>query len=63
MSFTSIPVIANDKTKPEYIFSSIEMFLFFMSKLLPKENKTILSSNHTILSKCMLVTYTTDRNG
>ena len=31
MSFTSIPVIANDKNKSECIFSSIEMF--FIQKL------------------------------
>ena len=48
MSFTSIPVIVNDKNKPECSFSSIEIFL---QKQLPKENKMILTSNHTILTK------------
>ena len=28
MSITSIPVIANDKNKPECIFSSIDMFFY-----------------------------------
>ena len=28
MSITSIPVKANDKNKPECIFSSIDMFFF-----------------------------------
>ena len=50
MSFTSIPVIANDKNKPECIFYfSIERF--FNVETAIKRKKTILSSKHTILTK------------
>ena len=49
MSFTSIPVIANDKNKPECIFFFIERF--FNVETAFKRKKTILSSNHTILRK------------
>ena len=50
MSFTSIPVIANDKTKPEYIFSSIEMFLFFYVETTTKrkQNNSVFQSYHFI---------------
>ena len=50
MSFTSIPVIANDKNKPECIFFFIERFFFNVETAI-KRKKTILSSNHTILTK------------
>ena len=50
MSFTSIPVIANDKNKPECIFFFIERF-FNVETAIKREKKTILSSNHTILTK------------
>ena len=49
MSFTLIPVIAIDKNKPECIF-----FLYgkvFNVETAIKRKKTILSSNHTILTK------------
>ena len=51
MSFTSLPVIANDKIKQKCIF-----FYFFIERFLNvetaiKRKKTILSSNHTILTK------------
>ena len=46
MSFTSIPVIANDKKKPECIF-----FLILKCFYEEKENKTISSSNQLILTK------------
>ena len=49
MSFTSIPVIANDKSKPESIFFFIESF--FNVETASKRKKTILSSIHTILTK------------
>ena len=49
MSFKSIPVIANDKNKPECIFFFIERFLNVETAI--KRKKTILSSNHTILTK------------
>ena len=49
MSCTSIPVIANDKNKPECIFFFIERF--FNVETAIKRKKTILSSNHTILTK------------
>ena len=49
MSFKSIPVIANDKNKPECIFFFIERF--FNVETAIKRKKTILSSNHTILTK------------
>ena len=50
MSFTSIPVIANDKNKPECIFYFfIESFSNVDTAI--KRKKTILSSNHTILTK------------
>ena len=50
MSFMSIPVIANDKNKPEH------MFIFFIERFFNvetaiKRKKNILSSNHTILTK------------
>ena len=45
MSFMSIPVIAKDKNKLECIFCVfIEMFFIV-------EEKTLLSLNHTILTK------------
>ena len=53
MSFTSIPVIANkiaNKINRNVFFLLLKCF-FFYEKLLSKENKTILSSNHTILMK------------
>ena len=59
MSFSSTPVIANDKNKPVFFL----LLKCFMWKLLPKENKKILSSNHMILTNCRLVTYITNRNG
>ena len=49
MSFTSIPVIANDKNKPECIFFFIE--IFFLCRNYYQEKKMILSSIHTILTK------------
>ena len=49
ISFTSLPVIANDKSKPERIFFFIEMF--FNVETAIKTKKPILSSNHTILTK------------
>ena len=50
MSFTSIPAIANDKNKPEFIFCFfIESFINVETAI--KRKKTILSSNHTILTK------------
>ena len=50
MSFTSIPVIANDKNKPECIFYFFNE-RFFNVETAIKRKKTILSSNHTILTK------------
>ena len=50
MSFTSIPVIANDKNKPECIFYFF-IESFFNVETAIKRKKTILSSNHTILTK------------
>ena len=51
MSFKSIPVIANDKNKSECIlFSSLKGFLY-VETAIKREKKTILSSNHTILTK------------
>ena len=50
MSFMSIPVIANDKNKPECIFFSL-LKCFFNVETAIKRKKTILSSNHTILTK------------
>ena len=50
MSFMSIPVIANDKNKPECIpYFFIERF--FNVETAIKRKKTILSSNYTILTK------------
>ena len=51
MSFTSIPVIANDKNKPERIFYFFIVERFFNVETAIKKKKTILSSNHTILTK------------
>ena len=51
MSFTSIPVIANDKNKPECIFYFFIVERFFNVETAIKRKKTILSSNHTILTK------------
>ena len=50
MSFTSIPVIANDKNKPECIFFFIERF-FNVETAIKRKKTFILSSNHTILTK------------
>ena len=50
MSFTSIPVIANDKNKPECIFFSV-LKGFFNVETASKRKKMILSSNHMILMK------------
>ena len=47
MSFTSIREIANDKNKPECIFSHIEMFYVETAK----ENNTIQSSNQILNKK------------
>ena len=49
MSFTSIPVIANNKNKPECIFSLLKGF--FNVKTATKRKKMILSSNHTTFIK------------
>ena len=50
MSVTSIPVIANDKNKPECIlYFSVERFFNLETAI--RRKKTILSSNHTILTK------------
>ena len=51
MSFTSIPVIANDKNKPECIFFSLLKGFFKVETAIKREKKTILSSNLTILTK------------
>ena len=54
MSFTSIPVITNDKNKPECIFYFfIEMF-FNVETAIKWKKKTILSSNRIILTKLCL---------
>ena len=50
MSFMSIPVIANDKNKPECI-SYFFIERFFNVETAIKRKKTILSSNYTILTK------------
>ena len=50
MSFTSIPVIANDKNKPECI-SYFFIERCFNVETAIKRKKTILSSNYTILTK------------
>ena len=50
MSFTSIPVIANDKNKPECIIFSL-LKVFFKCRNCYQEKKMILFSNHTILTK------------
>ena len=44
MSFTSIPVIASDKNKPECIFSSIEMYYFLETATERKQNHSIFKS-------------------
>ena len=49
MSFTSIPVIANDKNKPDFFFF-IEKF-FNEETAIKRTKKSILSSNHIILTK------------
>ena len=41
MSFTSIPVIASDKNKPECIFSSIEMYYYLETAIKRKQNHFI----------------------
>ena len=51
MSFTSIPVIANDKNRPECIFYFFIVERFFNVETAIKRKKTIQSSNHTILTK------------
>ena len=51
MSFTSITVIANDKDKPECIFLPLKCFFNVETATETKQNKMILSSNHTILTK------------
>ena len=50
MSFTSIQVIANDKNKQEFIFYFF-IERFFNVETAIKRKITILSSNHTILTK------------
>ena len=50
MSFKSIPEIANDKNKPECIFYFF-IERFFNVETAIKRKKTILSSNHIILTK------------
>ena len=50
MSFTSVSVIANDKNKQECIFYFF-IERFFNVETAIKRKKTILSSNHTILTK------------
>ena len=50
MSFTSLPVIANDKNKSECIFYFF-IERFFNVETAIKRKRTILSSNHTILRK------------
>ena len=50
MSFKSIPVIANDKNKSEFFFSSLKGFLN-VETAIKREKKMILSSNHMILTK------------
>ena len=49
MSFMSIPGMANDKNKPECIFFFIRRF--FNVETAIKRKKTILSSDHTIVTK------------
>ena len=51
ISFTPVPVIANDKNKPECIFSSIEMFFFFFVETATKKHKKILFSIHAVLTE------------
>ena len=58
MSFTSIPVIANDKNKPKCIFSSIESF-YVETAIKRKQNNSVFKSYGF---NDMLVTYITDRN-
>ena len=48
MSFTSIPVKASDKNKPESIFLILKCLYV---ETATKRNQTILSSNHMILTK------------
>ena len=48
MSFTSIPVRAYDKTNQKLFFLLLKCFYV---ETVPKENKTILSTHHTILKK------------
>ena len=50
MSFTSIPVKANDKNKPECIFFCSERF-FNVETAIKRKKKKILSSNYSILTK------------
>ena len=61
MSFTSIPVIANAKNKPECIFSSTEMFL--RRNCYQKKTKPFYLQIIRFLRNFTLVTYITDRNG
>ena len=52
MSFKSIPVIANDTNKSKCIcFSSLKGFLNVETAIKGEKKTTILSSNHTILTK------------
>ena len=44
MSFSSIPVIAYDKNKPECIFSCIEMFFYIETTTKRKQNDSIFQS-------------------
>ena len=62
MSFMSIPVIANDKNKPECIFFFIERF-FNVETAFKRKKKRFYLQIIQFQRNCMLVTYKTDRNG
>ena len=44
MSCMSIPVIASDKNKPEYMFPSIEMFFYVETAINRKQTDSIFKS-------------------
>ena len=44
MSFSSVPVIVNDKNKPECISSSFQMFFFVETATKRKQNDSIFKS-------------------
>ena len=62
MSFTSIPVIANDKNKPGCIIFYL-LKVFFNVETAIKRKKRFYFQIIQFQQNCMLVTYITERNG